>query len=119
MSDTCIIILNIISILMLLAFVSYLSHITEDLNRAILKWDRTEMKRLSLYKWCYVMIPTILSIALVQISQLNIGVPHIKPDWTFVAATILWFSLFFFVRGLHINSKIKNKQDAETRKKKS
>lgn len=108
MNSTCIIILNSLSIFLLLAFVSYLSHITEDLNRALMKWDKKEIRRLRLYGWCYIIIPVTLSIAIVQISQINIGIPKIKPDWTFVAATILWFALFFFVRGLHRNTKLRN-----------
>lgn len=106
MNENWIIILNAVSIIFLLMFVSYLSHISEGLNRAIWRWIKhkdnwTEVYRLRLYLWCYILIPTILSIAVIQISQLNLGVPQIKSSMTFVCATVLWFAMFFFIKGLH------------------
>lgn len=106
MNENFIIILNAISIIFLLMFVSYLSHISEGLNKAVWRWMRGKdswlgIYRLRLYLWCYILIPTILSIAVIQISQLNLGVPQIKSSMTFIYATILWIAMFFFIKGLH------------------
>lgn len=114
MDDNTMFILNVISIMFLLAFVSYLSYIVEGMNKAVWRWmhkDRDAWDYIithKLYLWCYALIPITLSIAVVQISQLNVGIPYIKTGWIFVASSLLWICLFFFVRALH--QKVKNNE---------
>lgn len=98
MSENAIVILNSVSILFLLAFVSYASYRAEELSNAIwgFLFKKQPVSRIGYFKYdfvWYAIIIIVLTIGVIQISQLNVGIPKIRPDGSFIVNIFLWPSL--------------------------
>lgn len=114
MTESLLYIFNVISILFLLASVGYLSHICDeqDVNFTkffgnLFKANWGYFREHSVYVCCYLMMPVALSIGVIQISQLNIGMPRIKTDLAFLAGIAFWILFFLIVKGFHDKTKEK------------
>lgn len=105
MSDNVLLILNTISIAVILLLTAYLSSIVDRkqlrLFNAIYyyfkgdntKWNHTWLNRR--YLWLYLLIPSMLTMAIVLISQMGLGNLKIRLDIQFYIQTCFWISLAF------------------------
>lgn len=112
MNETMIYILNIISIIFLIGFIAYIRYIVEEAGVTETKAIKNAFEKnwiyfrdlyahKKTYICFYILVPILCMRALIQISQLNIGIPNIRPDWDFIFGSATWIFLFFAVKGLH------------------
>lgn len=116
MNDTMMLILNTISILTIILTTSYLSSVIDKKQIRLFKalfdrfmgdntvWEHT--MRYKGYLWLYILIPSMLTIAVVLISQLGVGNLKIRLDIQFFLQTFFFISLALSLKGIIGRDKI-------------
>lgn len=104
--------IHIINIATLIFFTGYLSYMVGKMKYSlyfcIARWvfhkDSQYVKWLKeniYYLWCNLLIPPLLVTCLVLISQLNIGLPYMRPSLGITAGIFIWVFMTFFVSRMY------------------